>query len=257
MFKFRKKNLLYIAGFLLSLLFFSILAPALRPPLLNVLKYPLKLSALIGRETGGIIFYHRNLAENEKLKKEINLLRYRFNVSKEAYLENERLRKLLSFKQKSPYKVIAGSVIAHSADNWSSVIIVDKGESSGIKRGFAVINYFGLAGRVIETSRSVSKIMLINDPNLGVSAIVQRSRQEGLVSGTLGNSLIMKYLPSDADIKVSDTVITSGFTDRYPKGLIIGTVVDVADEFSGLSRYAIIKPGVDLSGLEEVLIIIP
>ncbi len=136
-------------------------------------------------------------------------------------------------------------------------MIIDKGSYNGIKRGFVVINHLGLVGRVIETGDYTSKIMLINDPSLGVSAIAQRSRQEGLVSGTLGRSLIMKYLPKDADIQVSDVIITSGLTEAYPKGLLIGSVINIGEEFSGLSRYAIIKPAVNLSGIEEVLVIIP
>ena len=119
-----------------------------------------------------------------------------------------------------------------------------------------MLNYFGLIGRVVETSAATAKVMLINDPNLGVSAIVQRSRQEGLVSGTLGNSLTMRYLPKDADIKPGDAIITSGLTDICPKGLAIGEVTDVGEEFSGLSRYAIIMPACHLSDIEEVLVII-
>lgn len=256
MLKFRKKNLFYFLAAVILVSAISGLIPALRIPLLNTLKYPLNLLTLSGRELGGIVFYHRNLLRNERLKKEIDLLRNKLNTLNEIYLENNRLRALLSFKQKTPYKVIAARVIARSPDNWSSIIIVDKGQFNGIKRGSVVINYLGLVGRVIETTKSTCKIMLINDPNFGVSAIVQRSRQEGLVTGTLGNSLIMKYLTKDSDVKVSDSVITSGLTNTYPKGLVIGVVTAVGEEFSGLSHYAIIRPAVDLSNLEEVLIIV-
>jgi rod shape-determining protein MreC len=85
---------------------------------------------------------------------------------------------------------------------------------------------------------------------------VQRSRQEGLVTGTLGGNLIMRYLPEEPDIQVSDTIITSGLNGFYPKGLLIGTVIDVGKEFSGLSHYALVKPEAKLSNIEEVLIII-
>lgn len=253
----KKKSLIFFLIFVFLLVFLSLLTPTLRTPLLNTLKYPLSLLTLIRREVGGIIFYHRNLIQNERLKKEIDLLRQKLNATNEIYLENRRLRDLLSFKQNSSYKVIAARVIGRSADSWSSVIIIDKGRYNGIKRGMTVITYLGLVGRVIETTESTSKIMLINDPNLGVSCIVQRSRQEGLVSGNLGGSLIMKYLPKEADIKVSDVIITSGLTDAYFKGLLVGRVVEVGEEFSGLTRYAIVKPAVNLSSIEEVLIIIP
>ena len=67
----------------------------------------------------------------------------------------------------------------------------------------------------------------------------------------------MKYLPDDADIKLQDVIVSSGLNDTYPKGLLIGTVIDIGKEFSGLSRYCLIKPAVNLSNLEEVLIVIP
>ncbi|MFH0790698.1 MAG: rod shape-determining protein MreC [Candidatus Omnitrophota bacterium] len=221
------------------------------------MKYPLGFLTLIGREARGIIFYHHNYIQNERLKKEIYLLQQKQNSLQEAYFENERLKNLLGFKKISPYKLIASRVIGRSSDNWSSVIIIDKGGYSGINTGFTAVSYLGLLGRVIEASKSSSKIMLINDPNFSVSAVDQRSRQEGLVSGTLGNSLVMKYLPKDADIKVSDVIISSGLTPMYPKGLLIGSVIEVGEEFSGLSRYAIINPAANMFNIEEVLIIVP
>lgn len=256
MFKFNKKSIIYTAVCAAILFLLSSLTPALRTPVFGILKYPLGLFTLIGHEAEGLIFFHRNLVQNERLKKEIDLLKQKLYVTNEVYLENERLKSLLAFKQKAPFKAVAAKVIGRSADNWSSIAIIDKGSYHGIKRGLVVITYLGLVGRVIETDNSTSKIMLINDPSLGVSAIVQRSRQEGLVAGTLGRSLIMKYLPKDADIQLNDLVVTSGLTKAYPKGLAIGTVVSIGEEFSGLSRYCQVRPAVNLSSIEEVLIII-
>lgn len=257
MFKFKNKKLARAAIVFFVLLFFAALIPALRNPVLNTLKYPLSLFTLVKREAGGIIFYHRNLLQHERLSKEIDLLKRKLNETNEIRLENARLKNLLSLKKNSPFKVIAAQVFGRSGDSWSSLVMINKGSHHGIKRGFVAINYLGLVGRVVETSSSSSKVMLLSDPNLGVSALITRSRQEGLVSGTLGSSLIMRYLPRDSDVQISDTVITSGLTSFYPKGLVIGTVTEVGDEFSGLSRYCLIKPVVDLSNIEEVLIIIP
>jgi rod shape-determining protein MreC len=257
LFRLKKKSLIHALIFVFFLILLASFTPAFKTPASGILKYPLGLLTLIKRELGGIIFYHRNLIQNERLRKEIDLLKEKFNTVNEVYLENRRLKNLLSFKQKSPHKVVAARVIGRSVDNWSSLVLIDKGNYHGIKRGFVAITYLGLVGRVVEAADSVSKVKLINDPSFGVSALVQRSRQEGLVSGTLGRSLIMKYLPKDSDIKASDIIITSGLTDNYPKGLLIGRVISIGEEFSGLSRYAIVKPAVDLSNIEEVLIIIP
>ncbi len=257
MLKVTRKNLIYAAVIVIGVLLLSSFIPAVKPLTLNILRSPLILLRVINREIGGIIFYHRNMAENERLRNQVDFLRQKLNAASQVYLENKRLNSLLSLKQKSPYRVIPARVIARSPDSWSSVVIIDKGSLNGIREGLVAITYLGLAGRVIETSSSTSKVMLINDSGLGISAIVQRSRQEGLISGTLGTYLIMRYLPKDADIKVNDVVITSGLTDNFPKGLIIGTVRDVGEEFSGLSRYAIVRPAVNLSNVEEVLIIVP
>lgn len=211
---------------------------------------------MIQREIGGLVFFHRNLNENEKLKKENDFLRHKLNGLNEIYLENLRLKNSLSFKQNSGLRFIPARVIARPADNWSTGLIIDKGAVNGIRKGMAAVTYLGLAGRVVETTGSTSKVMLLSDPNLGVSSLVQRSRQEGLVCGTLGANLLMKYLPEDADIKLNDVVVTSGLNATYPKGLFVGRVVDVGQEFSGLSRYAIIKPAVNLSNIEEILIVV-
>jgi rod shape-determining protein MreC len=255
-FKLKNKSLIHVVVVASLILILASLIPNFRPTIVNTLRYPLVLSNLIRREIGGIIFYHRNFIQNERLKNEVSFLKNEINALNEFRLENKRLKNLLSFKEKTPYKVIAARVIARSADNWSSVIIIDKGRYNGIKRGMVVISYLGLIGRVAEAEESTSKIMLINDSDFAVSGVVQRSRQEGLVAGTLGRMLVMRYLPKDADIRESDMVITSGLTDLYPKGLIIGRVVDVGEEFSGLSLYAVIKPAVNLSDIEEVLVIV-
>ncbi len=135
--------------------------------------------------------------------------------------------------------------------------MLDKGRYNGIKPGMVVISPTGLVGTVIESAQDSAKVLLINDPNQGVSSIIQRSRQEGLVSGTLGTNLIMRYLPDDADIAVGDLVVTSELSQLYPKGILVGRVVNLGKEFSGLNRYALVKPAVDLANIEEVLVIIP
>ena len=148
-------------------------------------------------------------------------------------------------------------MIGRSIDSWSSGVIIDKGRYNGIRPGMVVISPQGLVGSIVESTQDTSKILLINDPNQGISSIVQRSRQEGLVSGTLGANLIMRYLPDDAQIAIGDVIVTSELSRIYPKGLLVGRVVNIGREFSGLNRYALVKPVVDLANIEEVLVIIP
>ncbi len=250
------KKIFFLAGLLCVVLFISGISFSLRAPFLFGAKSPLILIDAVTNEAKALVFFHHNFYANIALNKQVDTLKSKLNESNEIYLENARLKELLAFKQKSAHRLAAAKVIGSSVDSWSSAIIIDKGRSSGIKRLNVVITPLGLVGRVVEAQATISKVLLINDPDFGVSAIVQRSRQQGLVTGTLGRLLAMKYLPALADIKIDDTVITSGLTEAYPKGVLIGNVVEVHNEFSGLSRYALIKPAVNLSALEEVLVIV-
>ncbi|MFA5362854.1 MAG: rod shape-determining protein MreC [Candidatus Omnitrophota bacterium] len=213
--------------------------------------------SVLKREFEGIIFYHRNYVRNDRLRKENDLLKNKLNESQELYQENKRLRQILGIKKNSSYKVIASAVIGRDPSNWSSAVIIDKGKGSGIKPGYIAVNFLGLVGKVTETGGSVAKVMLVNDPNFAVSAQIQSTRQEGAVSGSLGGVLTMKYLSKASEVKAGDVVVTSGLNKSYPKGLLIGSVVESGEELSGLSRFAVIKPVVDPSNIEEVLIIIP
>ncbi len=257
MFKLSRKTITSLLLIACLVLLVSIFSPFFKNSAQKTFKPHLSLIGLLKRECAGIIFYHRNMLDLGRLKYETEVLRRKLFDLREIEHENLRLKNLLSFKQKSPFRLVAARVIARSPDSWSSSVTIDKGRYSGIRRGMAVINTMGLLGRVVESSETISKVLLINDPSQGVSSIVQRSRQEGLVNGSLGSNLIMRYLPDDAQIMIGDIIITSELSQVYPKGLLIGKVVNIGKEFSGLSRYAVIKPAADLSSIEEVLVIIP
>lgn len=239
----------------MSLLF--IVLPALRNSTQAGFKPHLSLIGLIKREFTGIVFYHRNMVELSELSSEADRLRRRLFDLREIERENKRLNRLLRFKARSPLRFLPARVIARSPDSWASSVIIDRGSSNGIRRGMVVVSERGLLGRVAESAGNSSRVLLINDPSQGVPAIVQRTRQQGLVNGSLGGNLIMRYLPDDAQISVGDAIVTSELSRVYPKGLLIGRVVNIGKEFSGLSRYAVIRPAAELSNIEEVLVVVP
>lgn len=249
-----KKLTPYLAFVVIAILL-SCLIPSWRNNSTDIFQYPFSILSWINREIGAIIFYHRNFKENIKLKNEISALQQKINAAEEMFIENQRLKNLLAFRQDSPLSLLPAKVIARDPDNWSSAVIIDKGKRDGVRPSMAVITERGLVGKVAEAGNSTSKIMLLIDPNLSVSAMLQRSREEGLVSGTLGKLLIMRYLSADIDIKLSDVVITSGLSRIYPKGIIIGRVAEVETQFSGSSHFAMVKPQVNFSSLEEVMVI--
>ena len=257
MFKISKNNLKYLCFGVFLLILIPRLVVSCNNPLQKASRPALSALDLLTREINGLLSYHRNYLENERLRNEASLLRNKFVEFKELYQENIRLKNMLALKQKSVLRLIAARVIARSPDSWSSSALIDKGRYNGIRKGMVVINCQGLVGRISETSDSASKVTLINDPSLGISAVIQRSRQEGLVSGTLGGNLIMHYLSEEADIAAGDIVITSELSESYPKGLVIGKIIHTGNEFSGLNRYALIKPSAELANVEEVFVIIP
>lgn len=257
MFKLSRKTIINFVLLVCAVFLISAFSPFFKNSAQKTFQPHLSLIGLLKRECAGIVFYHRNMVEFARLNNETENLRRRIFDLREVEQENTRLKGLLSFKQKSSLRLVAARVIARSPDSWSSSVIIDKGRYNGIRPGMAVINTQGLVGRVMESAEGSSKILLVNDPSQGISSIVQRSRQEGLVSGSLGPYLIMRYLPVDAQIAAGDIIITSELSQVYPKGLLVGKVINIGKEFSGLSRYAVVKPAADLSGIEEVLVIIP
>jgi len=195
------------------------------------------------------------IQQNISLNRTVELLTHKLIQHEDTEAENKRLKKLLRFKQKSPFKLIAARIIGKDSSNLSDTIIIDHGRKSGIKKDAVVIAEAGLVGRVSSDSPGMSRVMLITDPNSRISAIISRSRQLGICYGLSSNLCKMKYLPLDSDIRLGDEVLTSGFSDIYPKGILIGRVVKIERELRGLSLVAYVDPAVDISKLEEVLCI--
>ncbi|MEW6171007.1 MAG: rod shape-determining protein MreC [Candidatus Omnitrophota bacterium] len=221
----------------------------------------MKLSWNFTREIKAILFYRITFNENLRLNLENDKLTKMVINLEELNSENRRLKNILSFKEKSTFISIPVKVVAQDASNWTSFVTVDKGRSSGIIKNSAVITEKGLVGRVIEVTKSTSKIMLLNDPDFSVAAIVQRSRVQGVVSGRLYRVLMMRYLDLEADVQIGDIVVTSGLhipnlASFCPQGILIGKVVSVIKEFGGLSKCAYIEPAVEPRTIEYAIVIL-
>jgi len=233
-------------------------------PLVAVLSPAQKVLSDLGfsiRETLSALpqfFYLKQ--ENEALKNQVaELLQYKQNLI-EYQKENQELRNLLGFRQRSfQYDLEAAEVIARDPSNWFNVITIDKGEKHGIKKDMAVITDKGLVGCIISTTADTSKVMLITDERSSVSAMIQRTRDNGVVKGTIAPApsgfLKMVFLPHDANLVKGDIVISSGLGGLIPKGIVIGEVEETSKESYELMQYAIVKPSVDFLKLERVFVI--
>jgi len=193
--------------------------------------------------------------ENESLKREIAELQSRVTSYQEAYVENQRLRRLLDFKTSTMAETIPAQVIVHDLTGWFQTLMVDKGFRDGIASDMPVVNDEGVIGRVLDVSNRYSRVLLITDQGSAVDAIDQRNRVRGILCGKDANGCLLKYIRANLDIKEGDLVITSGKDGIYPKGLRLGVVHAIYKDPVDLFQKIDVKPLVRLSALEEVLII--
>jgi rod shape-determining protein MreC len=133
--------------------------------------------------------------------------------------------------------------------------MINKGSRDGVAVEMGVITPAGVVGRVIKAEPAVSQVLLITDRNSAVAALIQRTRDEGLVEGTEKGLARIKYLSLLADVKEGDLVLTSGLTGSFPKGLPIGTLGLVTKKELDLFQQAELTPNVDFSKIEEVLVV--
>lgn len=211
----------------------------------------------IGRAIYLVVNVGRLAAENERLYKELARLMSENNRLEEYKLESERLSRLLQFKEAVPHDTVAARVIARDPSNWLSTFVIDKGRRYGIAKDMVVIAPEGLVGRVTSVTEDTATVWPIVDPQSAVGGIIQRSRTLVLVEGLAGEAGLcaLKALTPDADIKVGDEVISSGYGGIFPKGLLIGRVQEVREARYGITKTALVKPAVDLTRLEEVLVV--
>ncbi len=220
--------------------------------------YPQKLIFII---TGAVVGTWRNYIyivgakeENEKLKTEIKKLRQEKFHLWEAELQNERLKSLLNLKKNLTYNTLSANVIGGSASILrSQVVIIDRGKEDGISEGMPVATYEGIVGRVSLVGAKSSEVILITDEISAVDAYIQSTRARGIVKGT-GDGCVMEYIEKKADVSVGDKVISTGKDGFYPSGIVIGTVVEI--QATGGFMKASVSPDIDLSSLEEVLVIV-
>lgn len=193
--------------------------------------------------------------ENDRLKQDLARMQSETIRLQEAALANDRLQQLLDFKKTNPYPMVAALVIGRDPSNWYRTLMIDKGTRDGIAIDMGVISPVGVVGRVIKTDPTVSQVLLVTDRNSAVAALIQGTRDEGLVEGTERGLARIKYLSLLADLKAGDLVLTSGLTGIFPKGLLIGTLGRVTKNDQDLFQQAEVIPRVDFSKLEEVLVI--
>lgn len=193
--------------------------------------------------------------DNEQLR----LLQPQFDALR---AENDRLRGLVQFQKQTKWKLRLARVVARDPANWWNNLQIDLGTRDQLRTGLPVITPEGLVGRVAQVNLTHAQVVLVGDPNCRVSALLDDTRDHGVIGGSSSAILDQRivdltYLPKTAVIKPGQRVSTSGIGGIFPKGIVIGDIIDSQSASYGLYTEARVKLAVDINRLEEVWVILP
>ena len=192
--------------------------------------------------------------ENEALRTEVAQLRVGLQQERALAEQSRMLQKLLDMKTATPLETTAATVIGGGASPDFRTVTIDKGTGGGLRPDMAVISPAGVVGRIILPTGRAAKVQLLIDRDAAAGAVTERSRAQGVVVGT-GTSLRLDHVPGTADIKIGDRIVTSGIEGIYPKGFEIGQI-ESFDRRAGEYSAVIIRPAVEFSSLESVLVVL-
>jgi len=200
-------------------------------------------------------------SEDAALRADVDRLTLENVQLREAAFAAQQAAKLGEVAKTLKYETVAAPVIARDPSNILATIVLGAGSDSGIKVGHVVVSEQGLVGRVSEVGTNYSKVLLITDPSSTLSALVEGSRATGIVRGQYGDSLIMEWILQTEKVNVGDVVVSAGLglgdelRSLYPKGLVVGRVLQLQNAEAAAYQRAIVAPAVDLRRLENVLVV--
>ena len=209
----------------------------------------------VRRVWSGYVGLRNVKVQNDVLTRQLEAAQVALQQQRALADRTRNLERLLDLRDRSKLNTIAAEIIAAGATPDFLTLTIDKGMRDGVRADMAIIAPAGVVGRVVMASARAAKVQLLIDRNAAAGALVERSRAQGVVTGGGDARLRMDYVSEVADVIVGDLVVTSGIDGIYPKGYVIGQVESV--EKSGTSYKTItVKPAVDFTSLEEVLVVL-
>ncbi len=193
--------------------------------------------------------------ENQKLKEEIDKLRAENILLQEKVVSLKMKIEAGAMEEELPFEVISAQVIGRDPYDWWGKAIIDQGENEEIVEGLIVVTYQGMVGKIEEVYPHHAVIRLLLSPFLSVGALVQRTRDLGVVTGNGEGLCLMKYIYRTSDLREGDIVITSGGEENTPRGIIVGRVSQIEEDDGSLFKNVIVEPSCDFSLLDKVFVI--
>ena len=193
--------------------------------------------------------------ENESLIQENRKLVNTILNLRELEQENIRLRSLFQFKENYKISTVMARMIAKDVSTEFRAIRINRGKESGIQPNMAVMNAEGVVGRVLRVDDNTSDVVTLLDPLSAIDAYIMRSRARGIVEGLTDALCQLKFALRVDDIQPGDILLSSGLGGNFPKGVPVGTIIKVTRKSFGITQKVEVKPSVDFSKLEEVLVV--
>lgn len=223
------------------------------------------LASWAGRATGGIGERFRDMAaafdENVGLRSAAARLEGEVHDLSLLVEENRRLRALLQMRADDPKVVAVALVAARDPGRWFGSVLLDKGRRHGVRRGLiGVVVQQGaraLVGRVVEVWENGSKLLLVSDPLFAAVASLPRTGDDGVVEGSGGPWLTMRYLSPDVEVTAGEQVVTSTRSGVFPPNLLIGRIERRTEERVQGYAAARVRPAANLNRLYQILLLTP
>jgi len=199
-------------------------------------------------------------SENDALKQRVQELEVEVQNSKSLAAENERLNSLLGLKAEIPYKFLPAQIIGRDTSVWFDTSIINRGSLDGVKLNMPVVTNGGLVGRITMVSPLTAQVALITKDKAGLGAVVGAlgaSNALGVVSGTGKKEILeMGYVPGSVEVKVGESVYTTGQDGIYPANLKLGEVIEVRSGSATVTQQIFIQPSAKLSSMQEVAVLL-
>jgi rod shape-determining protein MreC len=205
----------------------------------------------------GTIFTIKHLAsDNAALSQKVDQLAFENARLKSAQQENQSLRRTLNFKQSSKFNLLPVEVLNSDPTGFTQTLVIDKGANQGINLDQPVVVAPGLlVGKVTKLYPNSAQVTLITDPSVVINAEVVDSGARALIRGEHGLGLSLDLVTQNELIKTGDGVITSGLSNDFPRGILIGEISGIRSSATELFQKAFVSPAADLRGLKFLFVI--
>ena len=210
-----------------------------------------------GAFSGNVVNASHLAQQNAQLQNENTQLRQRLSTDAETARDNEVLRRQLGLDVAGAPPEVGAQVVAFQPDSYRQFITINKGSKDGLAVGQGALSDGVLVGTISEVSAHTAKVSLVTDPEFKLAAKDQDSPTGalGVLSGQLGNGLIMDKISQTDVIKPGDTITTAGLGGSIPAGLFIGQVESTNNRTNAIFQSAQISSPLQADRLRFVFVV--